>query len=130
MNKGITIVRYSTLISCFLAFRGWDSIDDEELKTAYWEGYDGGRYFRQNVGRWLKNNKRKCWGFAEYGTKSIHIWVADYCSMKELIELIAHESSHLRKPRFKDKREEEKKASLVERDAGLAYDIASSILEK
>ena len=123
MKKPITIVRYNSLKDCFMSF-----IEDNEISdNDYWEGYNGGRKFRVNVKKWLNNCKRKCWGWADYKPKTIHIWIDKECSIEELIGILAHEASHLRQPRYKNKMEEEKKANRAGEDAKFAYQSAIKI---
>ncbi len=126
--KDITVIQHETLKECFMELMDWDSINDEEIKYSYWLGHNGKRPFRENVKRWLENTKRKCWGWAEYKTKTIHIWINKECDTEEVIACLAHEAAHLRRPRFKDKEEEERKASRTELDAKFAYNCAIKIL--
>jgi len=123
MKKPITIIRYDSLKECFLSFIEGDEVGDND----YWEGYDGGRKFRVNVKKWLNKCKRKCWGWADYKPKTIHIWVDIDCPIEDSIEMLAHESAHLRRPRYKNKMEEEKKANRSGEDAKFAYNAAIDI---
>ena len=131
--KPVTITRYSTLEDCFKLYMKWDKIDEIDydiVKYSYWSGYDGGKQFKINIGKWLKNPGMNCWGWAEYRTKSIHIWVSNECDIKELIGMLAHESAHLRRPQYKDRKEEEKKADRSSTDAIFAYEVANEIMNK
>lgn len=130
-RKPITVKNYPSLEQCLMAFMDWDKMP-EDINKAYWSGHDGFKPYRKNIGRWLKNPPA-CWGWAEYSTKSIHVWFSkkvkrDKSSRAELLGMIAHELAHLRKPRPKDKMLEEKKASLVQHDAITAYGIMNDLL--
>jgi len=126
--KPIKIERYNTLKECFMEFMGWESINDEDLKKSYWCGHNGSRPFRINAAKWLADPKKKCWGWANFKSKTIHMWVADDCEQEELIGLLAHEAAHLRRPRYKDKQEEEKKAVKTALDATFAFTVSNLIL--
>ena len=129
--KPIKIVRYNTLKECLLAYLNLngEEYSDADLDKCYWEGYNGGRKYRQNIGRWLKSTKYKCWGWAVYHYKEIHIWAAADCSSAELIKTLAHEYAHLHKPRHEDKREEEKKANMAGDAAKFAYNLSIQIMD-
>jgi hypothetical protein len=127
--KDVTILQYQTLRDCLNAFLGYEPTDDE-LKNHQWQGYNGGAKYNVNCYRWLKGTKRKAWGWAEYRRKSIHLWSDADCSENELMKVLAHEAAHLKKPRPKDKREEEKKAAMVEACCGFAQEVAHEILVK
>ena len=116
MSKEATIVRYGSLRECLCACLGWP-LDREPGPRDYWLGHNGSRPYRQNVRRWLANPKKRAWGWAEYCTKSIHLWVGEGCEEVELLGVIAHELAHLRRPRFKDNALEERKAAVQGRDA-------------
>lgn len=109
---------------------GWaeDSQRDNELKHTYWVGYDGKRQYRKNVWKWLNGTTMKAWGWAEYKKKTIHVWIHPDCDMAEAIACIAHEAAHFRRPRYKDKQLEEKKAAKTELDARFAYEAAKGFL--
>ena len=131
MSKAVTVKNYPSLEQCFMAFMSWDKMP-EDVNKAYWVGNDGHKAYRKNVGKWLKNPP-DCWGWAEYATKSIHVWFSKKIKRSKVLQaeflgLIAHELSHLRKPRPKDKILEEKKASLVQHDAKTAYGIMNDLL--
>ena len=112
-QKPFAFQRYETLRGCFLAFLGLDDISDDELRHHEWHGYNGGVKFKKNVYKWLHSTKQKAWGWAEFKTKTVHYWCDDECELLELASLFAHEIAHLRKPRYKNKADEERKASFV-----------------
>ena len=57
------------------------------------------------------------------------MWCAEDCAPGDLIQLLAHEATHLRKPRYKDKGKEELKAWLTGRDAEFAYKAAMDLMQ-
>ena len=128
--KDITIIRHETLEDCFKDFLGLNDkeYDGLDMNRHRWVGHNGRRRFSVNVGKWLRNNKLDVWGWACYREKTIHVWVGSGCSTESLVGLLAHEAAHLRRPRYKDKDEEEKKAARVAMDAMFAYKSAIDIL--
>jgi hypothetical protein len=129
-KKTVKVIRYDTLTDCFQAFIGFDCSVEEEARNHYWCGHNGIHPYRVNVWRWLNTYKHLSWGWAEYKTKTIHMWMADDCPVAEMVRLFAHEVAHLRLPRpYKDDRAEELKARRSEYDASFAYTAALAIGE-
>jgi len=128
MVKPIHIKPYDTLEECFCEFLEINSVDEIGDKD-YWSGYNGSKPFRINIKKWLTSTNYKCWGWVEYKTKTVHLWIDNDCGMDELVSTIAHEVAHLNKPRFKDKKEEEKKANKYAEVANMAYNFAKTYIE-
>jgi len=125
--KEITVKKYDSLESCLMAFMYWDKMP-EDVNKAYWSGHDGLKPYRKNIGKWLKNPPT-CWAWAEYATKNIHIWLSSgKVDKAQLMGLLVHELAHLRKPRYKDKALEEKKAAVCGRDAVTAYNLMGDLI--
>ena len=129
--RPITINRYLTLDECFRVFLRdtEEEFRTRDLSRSFWCGSNGRRGYRKNVKRWI-DSKPPAWGWAEYGTRTIHVYVADDCPMDRAVALIAHEIGHLMKPRPKDKVMEERKAEKYATVAKTAFDMAQKILEK
>ena len=128
--KPVLLKRYDALEECFCACMRWDKVDWENIDKHYWCGYSGFKPYRQNVGKWLRKCPRKAWGWAEYKTKTVHVWTSKDCEPKELINLLAHEIAHLNRPRYKDGREEERKANRTGEFAQMAYEMAMELQKK
>lgn len=127
MTKSVTVIQYDSLEKCLMAFMDWDKMPDD-VNKAYWSGHDGSRPYRKNIGRWLKNPP-SCWGWAEYRAKKIHVWfTGKKVDKAQFMGLIVHELAHLRKPRYKNKALEEKKAAICGKDAVVAYGIMNDLL--
>lgn len=122
--------RYETLRECLLSFLGLGEISDDELRRHEWQGYDNGKKYKKNVYKWLYSTKMKAWGWAEYRYKTVHYWCSDDCEFVELASLFAHEIAHLRKPRHKNKADEERKASFVGDCANTAIRAAVAVLQR
>jgi hypothetical protein len=104
---------------------GWE--DDTPLDGVYWCGYDRSSPYRINVARWLDRSESRSWGFAVYRKREVHVYAPRSCSDSDLIETISHEVAHLRKPRYQDKRLEEKKAAFAAADTKLSFEIMQSV---
>lgn len=127
-QKPVKIIVYKTLKECYLSFVGKKAMSD--IRDFYWEYYIGGRKKTIELSAWLKDKNTTYWGWARYSGKEIHLWYNENCTMLDLMRLLAHEKAHLRKPRYKNKRFEEKKAFDVADDAEFAYTMAQKLLEK
>jgi hypothetical protein len=118
----IKLKTYSTLLECFEEFIG-KKVGPEEEKINYWVGHDGKKPFRIRFDKWLKTT-RKCWGWTEYKTRTIHLWADKDCPHNELVVALAHEIGHFQRPRYFIKADEEKKASLYELVTRTALEMA------
>lgn len=125
MSSKINVIRYDTLLECFEAFIG-KKVDLDEASKNYWVGHDGHKEFKIRFDKWLKTT-RKCWGWAEYSKRKLHIWISNNCSKDEVIILLSHELGHFQRPRYLIKADEEKKASLFEKVTRTAIDITNTI---
>lgn len=113
---GIEIIQHKTLRSCFDA-----CFDDQDPIRSI---TDTGKVETITRAAYMKERRTsRCFGFANFGEQRIEIWHAKNVSPGRLVQMIAHELAHLRRPRFRDKRKEEIKAGDYGQVAFTAYKI-------
>lgn len=126
MIRKIKVNKYGSLEECFAAFLGKDKIDDKD-RAGFWVGNDGRSSYRVNIGKWLATTQRKAWGWAEYKTRSIHLWISKDCHPREAMRLISHEIGHLCRPRPGGTKEE-RKACRYGAVTEMSFDIAKQFI--
>lgn len=123
--KRVEVHLYKTLADCVSEFIGQDALKCADNHYLVWPTGE-----RRKIKKFIQNTTITSWGFAIYSEKSIHLWFSENCSQEDMIKTIAHELAHLRKPRPKNKRQEELKAAMTGRDARKAYQIMNDILSR
>lgn len=120
------LIKHKTLRECFLAYIQEPNLTDEEAKKHYWVGNNGRRGFRIRVDKWLASDV-KCWGWASYKEKEVHVWASPEVTALDLIPLLCHELGHLQRPRYPFGFDEEKKASIYGKVAATAVEMAKEL---
>lgn len=120
-NDEYTIVRYKTFSKAMTACFGPRQI------IHAWDG--DGPYEMTRKQFMSARRHAKCWGFANFDTKTIHLWVGYGCTRDHLISLLAHELGHMERPRPRDKQKEEAKAITFARVALTAHKMMVELLE-
>ena len=125
----IKVVRYKTLRECFLKCIDKPDLTDEEAKVHCWVGHNGKRGYRIRVDKWLAKDT-KVWGWVEYKTRTLHLFISEDADIFELIELLSHEIGHFQRPRYPFGHDEEKKAEQYRKVTTTAIDIAKGLMKE
>jgi len=71
-----------------------------------------------------------CWGFCD-NKQNLHVWVdKESVDFRDLIQLLAHEYGHIKRPHYNDPQKEEMKAEGYSEVTLFAYDVATKLLAK
>ena len=128
MKKEIDIITYKTINDCLAAFYGIDKKELSEVDGHFeWKDCNGREFTMEAQKAIQMIRKKKVWGWVE-GKKTIHAFIRKSASLRDIIELLAHEVGHMQRPFYRSLKEEQK-ANIYEEVAVCAFDIATQLLE-
>jgi len=122
----IEVEQYQTINGCLAAFF-MCKVKDLDKQPGVWEFMDskGVYHSTTNVKKIKELRKGNYWGWADR-KKKVHFWVGKKVSVKEMIDLFAHEFGHCARPFHRSLKEEQKAAKYAD-VATTAYELAMRI---
>lgn len=105
-------------------------VDEKELPNTYWVGSNGEKDYEVCATEVLETPTKwcnECWGWAEWKTRTMHIWVGENALSEDVIGLIAHEAAHMRRPKHRTSQKEEQKAEEARVYAQFAYNMTKEL---
>jgi hypothetical protein len=122
----IEIKQYKTINGCLAAFFRC-KVKDLDKQSGVWDYLDSSGVYHSTTNKEKIKELRKgnYWGWAE-GKETVHFWVGKKVSVKEMIDLFAHEFGHCVRP-FHLSLIEEQKAAKYADVAATAYELAMRI---
>lgn len=124
----IDAIEYETINECLAVFFDCKPSELKKIRGFWeWKNSDGS-YEKEPVQKGIRQARRRaCWGFVR-GKKEIHYFIRKRATMRNVIDLFAHELGHMERPHHRSA-DEEYKANRYSVVAISAYAFANELLK-